>query len=180
MSALTCRRCHRLTHQDVQEFDRHQQMHRVCFHYEFEHTPQDLDLPCSPGCPSHALTRGSDDAISIAYHPDTGGPPSVVENVVAATGQSRISDLVISNNGSITASQLRFRIIPTTSGSNAPVIFLDAPTEPHDWTPRADIPPRSAHGWTCVPLSGPCDVTIELEWLEALTPRAMKRALHLS
>jgi hypothetical protein len=38
------------------QFDVFEQMHYVCFHYEFEHDPLDPDLECGAGgCPSANL-----------------------------------------------------------------------------------------------------------------------------
>lgn len=46
-----CRRCGREVASP--DFDVFEQMHYVCFHYEFEHDPADVDAECSAGgCPS--------------------------------------------------------------------------------------------------------------------------------
>lgn len=51
---LLCRRCGRLVVLEAERFfDVFEQMHYVCFHYEFEHDPYDVDEECSAGgCPS--------------------------------------------------------------------------------------------------------------------------------
>lgn len=51
-----CRRCKREVVREADMFDVFEQMHYVCFHYEFEHDPADPDDGCSAGgCPSAAL-----------------------------------------------------------------------------------------------------------------------------
>jgi hypothetical protein len=38
---LTCQRCHRPVHISREQYQTFEQMHYVCFHYEFEHDPTD-------------------------------------------------------------------------------------------------------------------------------------------
>ena len=48
-----CRRCHRPV---LTDYDVFEGMHYVCFHYEFEHDPADVDSECSAGgCPSRRV-----------------------------------------------------------------------------------------------------------------------------
>jgi hypothetical protein len=48
-----CRRCGRSVVRSVRDYDTFEQMHYVCFHYEFEHDPSDVDDECmAGGCPS--------------------------------------------------------------------------------------------------------------------------------
>ena len=51
---LLCRRCGRPVVLEAERFfDVFEQMHYVCFHYEFEHDPYDVDEECvAGGCPS--------------------------------------------------------------------------------------------------------------------------------
>ena len=49
------------------QFDVFEQMHYVCFHYEFEHGEYDVDDECSAGgCPSASLAGGRDQVIATA------------------------------------------------------------------------------------------------------------------
>lgn len=180
MSELTCNRCHRPTAQSVADFERHEQMHHLCFHYEVEHGPQDVDSPCSESCPSRSLASPSDRTITVEHLPETGGPPEVVEEVLAASGRSTIGDLVINNNGSIAAEKLRFRIRSTTPDVSQPPIYLNSGQGPDGWSAPVDVLPRSANAWTCVPLSGPCEVIVELEWLEDSILRSTHQAVRIS
>jgi hypothetical protein len=51
-----CRRCGRPVGVSADQYETFERMHYVCFHYEFEHDPQDPDLECSAGgCPSHRV-----------------------------------------------------------------------------------------------------------------------------
>ena len=51
-----CRRCSRPVAVELDQYDVFEQMHYVCFHYEFEHDPVDPDEECSAGgCPSGAI-----------------------------------------------------------------------------------------------------------------------------
>ncbi|WP_203919059.1 hypothetical protein [Rugosimonospora africana] len=53
MPDLTCRRCGRPVERFADQFDLFEQMHWVCFHYEFEHGDIDPDWVCAAGgCPS--------------------------------------------------------------------------------------------------------------------------------
>lgn len=50
---LACRRCHQPVRVGAAQFDVFEQMHYVCFHYEFEHGDFDVDEECAAGgCPS--------------------------------------------------------------------------------------------------------------------------------
>jgi hypothetical protein len=50
---LRCRRCHLPVRISAASFDVFEQMHYVCFHYEFEHGDLDVDEECGAGgCPS--------------------------------------------------------------------------------------------------------------------------------
>jgi hypothetical protein len=52
-SVRVCRRCSRPVSMPAADYDTFEQMHYVCFHYEFEHDPADVDAPCrAGGCPS--------------------------------------------------------------------------------------------------------------------------------
>jgi hypothetical protein len=54
--ALICRRCNRPVIIAADRYDTFEQMHYVCFHYEFEHDPFDPDEECSAGgCPAAAI-----------------------------------------------------------------------------------------------------------------------------
>jgi hypothetical protein len=49
----TCRRCERPVVLSYDQYEVFEQMHYVCFHYEFEHDPVDPDEECyAGGCPS--------------------------------------------------------------------------------------------------------------------------------
>ena len=51
-----CRRCGRPVVVEADQYDVFEQMHYVCFHYEFEHDPVDPDEECGAGgCPSKAV-----------------------------------------------------------------------------------------------------------------------------
>jgi hypothetical protein len=53
---LICRRCGRPVATSAHHYDVFEQMHYVCFHYEFEHDPADVDSECSAGgCPSRRV-----------------------------------------------------------------------------------------------------------------------------
>lgn len=57
----SCRRCDRPVLVSRERFDVFEQMHYVCFHYEFEHDPTDVDEECSAGgCPSRAVNARPD------------------------------------------------------------------------------------------------------------------------
>jgi hypothetical protein len=50
-----------------EQFGVYEQMHYVCFHYEFEHDPADPDEQChAGGCPSGALAGGRSKTIETA------------------------------------------------------------------------------------------------------------------
>ena len=54
--APLCRRCGRPVELSRSQYDVFEQMHYVCFHYEFEHDPTDPDEECSAGgCPSASV-----------------------------------------------------------------------------------------------------------------------------
>lgn len=54
--APLCRRCSRPVRVSRSQFQVFEQMHYVCFHYEFEHGDADVDADCgAPGCPSGVL-----------------------------------------------------------------------------------------------------------------------------
>ena len=56
-----CRRCDRPVEISRDQYDVFEQMHYVCFHYEFEHDPADPDEECSAGgCPSAAVNPRPD------------------------------------------------------------------------------------------------------------------------
>lgn len=53
---LLCSRCKRPVERSRDQYDVFEQMHYVCFHYEFEHDPTDPDEECyAGGCPSSAV-----------------------------------------------------------------------------------------------------------------------------
>jgi hypothetical protein len=53
-----CQRCHRPVIQSRDQYDVFEQMHRVCFHYEFEHGDVDPDRACEdPSCPSRMIDK---------------------------------------------------------------------------------------------------------------------------
>lgn len=57
---LLCRRCRRPVRVSADRFGVFEQMHYVCFHYEFEHDPFDPDEECDAGgCPSFDLNQPS-------------------------------------------------------------------------------------------------------------------------
>ena len=54
--ARLCRRCDRPVTVEADRYEVFEQMHYVCFHYEFEHDPTDPDEECEAGgCPSAAV-----------------------------------------------------------------------------------------------------------------------------
>jgi hypothetical protein len=56
-AALVCRRCHRPVEISRDQYYVFEDMHYVCFHYEFEHDPVDPDEECgADGCPSAAVS----------------------------------------------------------------------------------------------------------------------------
>ncbi len=62
-----CRRCKRPVVLEADRYEVFEQMHYVCFHYEFEHDPVDPDEECGAGgCPSGALAGGRDRAAETA------------------------------------------------------------------------------------------------------------------
>ncbi|MDR2987801.1 MAG: hypothetical protein LBV34_23480 [Nocardiopsaceae bacterium] len=62
-----CRRCKRPVRTSAEHFEVFEQMHYVCFHYEFEHREFDVDDECSAGgCPSASLANGRGRVISTA------------------------------------------------------------------------------------------------------------------
>lgn len=59
--APMCRRCGRPVEVSRSQYDTFEQMHYVCFHYEFEHDPADPDEECSAGeCPSASVNPRPD------------------------------------------------------------------------------------------------------------------------
>lgn len=64
---LVCRRCQRPVRVSAELYDVFEQMHYVCFHYEFEHDDFDVDEECrAGGCPSASLSGGRDKVIAVA------------------------------------------------------------------------------------------------------------------
>jgi hypothetical protein len=64
---LICRRCTRSVRSGAENYTLFEQMHYVCFHYEFEHDPADVDDECQAGgCPSASLAGGRDRVIATA------------------------------------------------------------------------------------------------------------------
>lgn len=62
-----CRRCHRRVVISAAEYDVFEQMHYVCFHYEFEHREFDVDEECDAGgCPSAPIGSGKRAVIETA------------------------------------------------------------------------------------------------------------------
>jgi hypothetical protein len=55
--ALRCVRCGRAVVVEAERYESvFERMHYVCFHYEYEHDPYDVDEECSAGgCPSSAI-----------------------------------------------------------------------------------------------------------------------------
>jgi hypothetical protein len=77
-----CRRCGRPVEASRDQFEVFEQMHYVCFHYEFEHDPRDPDEECSAGgCPSAAVTP--------AQRPEQ-PRDSLVEEIVDALANSEL------------------------------------------------------------------------------------------
>jgi hypothetical protein len=59
--SLICRRCRRPVDISRDQYDLFEQMHYVCFHYEYEHDPTDPDEECGAGgCPSAAINPRPD------------------------------------------------------------------------------------------------------------------------
>jgi hypothetical protein len=51
-----CRRCNRPVVKSQSQYEVFEEMHYVCFHYEFEHEPTDPDEECrGGGCPSRSV-----------------------------------------------------------------------------------------------------------------------------
>jgi hypothetical protein len=64
---LVCQRCHRPVRESAAKYEAFEQMHYVCFHYEFEHDDVDVDLECGAGgCPSAALSGDRDLVVATA------------------------------------------------------------------------------------------------------------------
>jgi hypothetical protein len=58
---LICRRCDRPVEISRDQYDVFEQMHYVCFHYEYEHDPIDPDEECGAGgCPSESINPRPD------------------------------------------------------------------------------------------------------------------------
>jgi hypothetical protein len=57
-----CRRCGRPVRVTRDYYDIQEQMHWICFHFEFEHTPEfDPDEPCvDPSCPWRRIAERDD------------------------------------------------------------------------------------------------------------------------
>jgi hypothetical protein len=95
---LTCRRCGRLVVISRDQFDVFEQMHYVCFHYEFEHDPADPDEDCGVvGCPSGIL------------------PPVVRQDVVRDTLMREVVDAIAGSQ--LATEALAFRIEPIRPGA---------------------------------------------------------------
>lgn len=63
----TCRRCGSTVKSSATDFEIFEQMHYVCFHYEFEHGEVDVDEECTAGgCPSASISGGRDAVIATA------------------------------------------------------------------------------------------------------------------
>lgn len=55
-----CKRCHRPVAEAAYDYAVMEEMHYVCFHYEFEHGTTDVDVDCRlPGCPAAALSHNA-------------------------------------------------------------------------------------------------------------------------
>ena len=66
-ASKVCRRCNRPVVVSAESYDVFEQMHYVCFHYEFEHNPTDVDQECAAaGCPSASLASGREQVIDTA------------------------------------------------------------------------------------------------------------------
>jgi len=64
---LLCCRCHRIVRVGAAEYDTFEQMHYVCFHYQFEHGDFDVDESCGlAGCPSAANGSGKQTVTATA------------------------------------------------------------------------------------------------------------------
>lgn len=56
VSNRTCLRCHRPVDVEADNYEVYERMHYVCFHYEYEHDPVDVDEECGAGgCPSRSV-----------------------------------------------------------------------------------------------------------------------------
>ena len=65
--AQICRRCGRAAKSSATNFEIFEQMHYVCFHYEFEHGDVDVDEECNAGgCPSASIAGGRDAVVETA------------------------------------------------------------------------------------------------------------------
>ena len=74
---LICRRCHRSVEVSRDQFEVFEQMHYVCFHYEFEHDPADPDEECTAGgCLSAAINPRPDHRTAEAELDRAGRHPS--------------------------------------------------------------------------------------------------------
>ncbi len=91
---LLCRRCHRRVAVSAAEYDIFEQMHYVCFHYEFEHGEFDVDEECDAGgCPSAPFGSGKravvETARALAIESASGTPwsnPTLHEYLEALAG----------------------------------------------------------------------------------------------
>ncbi|GAB3165235.1 hypothetical protein GCM10027059_22640 [Myceligenerans halotolerans] len=64
---LICRRCDRPVRVSAAQLDVFEQMHYMCFHYEFEHGEVDVDQACSAGgCPSATVGAGRELVVRTA------------------------------------------------------------------------------------------------------------------
>lgn len=83
-----CRRCGRPVRVSREQYETFEQMHYVCFHYEFEHDLHDADADpdedCGvPGCPSAAFSRHRDQTVAVLrqlVEDWSDGPPANWEN----------------------------------------------------------------------------------------------------
>lgn len=75
-----CRRCGRPVRVNRDQHGVFEGMHYVCFHYEFEHDPADVDEDCgAPGCPAAPAARQKDRmavAVRALLQDWTAGPPA--------------------------------------------------------------------------------------------------------
>lgn len=70
--SMECRRCGRPVRVSASQFDVFEQMHYVCFHYEFEHGEYDVDEECTAGgCPSAVLTKGRSATSALRHTEDS-------------------------------------------------------------------------------------------------------------
>lgn len=68
---LLCARCRRPVVIEADRYGVFEQMHYVCFHYEFEHGDADPDEECwAGGCPSAAIRPRPDRRPPTVTHPD--------------------------------------------------------------------------------------------------------------